>query len=50
MESARLALVLSPERKAELTRRIGELLDEFALRDDPGGEPWAVFFALHRRA
>jgi DNA-binding transcriptional ArsR family regulator len=49
METARLALVLSRERKGELTRRIGEVLDEFALRDDPGGEPWAVFFALHRR-
>jgi DNA-binding transcriptional ArsR family regulator len=49
LESARLALVLSPERKAELLRRIGAVLDDFAREDDPEGEPWAVFFAVHRR-
>ena len=49
LETTRLALVLSPNRRSELSRRIGELLDEYAMRDDPDGEPWAIFVAQHRR-
>jgi DNA-binding transcriptional ArsR family regulator len=49
VETARLALVISPERRAELTKRVGALLDEYALKDDPGGEPWAIFVAVHPR-
>ena len=49
LETTRLALVLSPDRRSELSRRIGELLDEYAMRDDPDGEPWAIFVAQHRR-
>lgn len=47
--TSRLALQISPARRAELTRRIGELLDEFANVDDPDGEPWALFLAIHSR-
>ena len=49
LETTRLALVLSADRRAELNRRIADLLDEFAMRDDPDGEPWAIFVAQHRR-
>jgi len=50
LTTARLALKISPERLDELGHRIDALLDEYAMHDDPDGEPWAVFFALHRRA
>src|SRR4051812_29150078 len=50
LNTARLALVMSPEREAEFSRRLGELLDEFALDDDEGGERVAIFYAMHRRA
>lgn len=50
LSTSRLALVLGSERRNELMQRIRELLDEFALRDDPDGEPLALFVALHRRA
>ena len=46
---ARLALRISPARLEELKTRIGALLDELAFRDDPDGEKWAIFVAIHRR-
>jgi DNA-binding transcriptional ArsR family regulator len=49
LETTRLALVLTADRRAELNRRITDLLDEFACADDPDGEPWALFLAQHRR-
>jgi DNA-binding transcriptional ArsR family regulator len=49
LETTRLALVVSADRRAELNRRLTDLLDEFAMRDDPDGEPWAIFVAQHRR-
>jgi DNA-binding Lrp family transcriptional regulator len=49
VETARLALVISPARRAELLRRLGEVIDEFSLVDDADGERWALFLALHRR-
>ena len=38
--------VVTPARRAELVRRLREVLDEFS-DDDPGGKPWSVFIALH---
>jgi DNA-binding transcriptional ArsR family regulator len=49
LETTRLALVLSADRREELNRRLTDLLDEFAADDDPDGEPWALFLARHRR-
>jgi DNA-binding transcriptional ArsR family regulator len=46
----RLALRLSPDQRAELGRRLGELIDEAASWEPVAdGEPWALFVALHRR-
>ena len=50
LETARLALVLSPERRAEFNARLGELLDEYAFDEDADGERIAVFYAMHLRA
>ena len=49
LSTSRLALNINPARRKELVRRIGALFDEYALKDDPDGERWAVFFAIHRR-
>jgi DNA-binding transcriptional ArsR family regulator len=49
LETWRLALVVSPTRRKELERRVGALLDEYAMENDSDGEPWAIFVALHRR-
>jgi DNA-binding transcriptional ArsR family regulator len=46
----RLALRLSPERRAELEQRLSDLVEEAASWDrDPDGEPWALFLVLHSR-
>jgi DNA-binding transcriptional ArsR family regulator len=50
LSTSRLALDINPARRKELLARIGALLDEYALQDDADGEPWALFFAVHRRA
>jgi DNA-binding transcriptional ArsR family regulator len=50
LETARLALVLSPDRRTEFNNRLGELLDEYAFDEDEAGERIAVFYATHRRA
>jgi DNA-binding transcriptional ArsR family regulator len=42
----RMRAVLTRRRRRELARRLVELLDEYA-DDDPGGEPWSLFFAMH---
>lgn len=47
-DATRLALRLRPERREELSRRIGELLEEFRAEPDDTGEWWSVFFAVHR--
>jgi DNA-binding transcriptional ArsR family regulator len=49
LTTARLALKISAERLEALSARMRAVLDEFAMHDDPDGEPWAVFFAMHRR-
>ena len=47
-DATRLALTLSAGHLAELTGRIGGILDEFAARPpDPGGTRWSLFFAMH---
>jgi helix-turn-helix protein len=47
---ARLALRVSAERRAELQERLFALVDEAASWEpEEGGEPWALFVALHAR-
>lgn len=46
----RAALRLTPERMDELGNRLQEVIAEYVeAPPDPDGEPWAVFFAMHRR-
>ncbi|PZA20572.1 ArsR family transcriptional regulator [Modestobacter versicolor] len=48
LESNRLGLRLSAAEKAELGRRLHEVLDEFARRPaDPDGEKWSVYLGMH---
>lgn len=48
VDSARLGLRLRPEDREEFSRRIGQVLNEFASRTpDPEGEWWSVFYAMH---
>jgi predicted ArsR family transcriptional regulator len=48
MLTARLGLRLDETTHAELRKRLGDLLEEYAGRDpDPGGTPYSVFVALH---
>lgn len=51
LDTARLALRISPARRRELQERMRDVLNDFALQDDEGddAEPWAVFVAFHRR-
>jgi DNA-binding transcriptional ArsR family regulator len=47
---SRLALTLDEASLEELKSRMQEVLDEFADRPpDPGGEPYGLFMAMHRR-
>jgi DNA-binding transcriptional ArsR family regulator len=47
---SRLALTLDQPSLEELKGRVQAILDEFAARPpDPGGEPYGLFFAMHRR-
>ncbi|HMO11330.1 MAG TPA: helix-turn-helix domain-containing protein [Actinotalea sp.] len=51
VSTARLGLRLGPTGLAELERRVGELLEEFATRPaDPDGIPYSVFVAYHEDA
>jgi DNA-binding transcriptional ArsR family regulator len=46
----RLALTLNKASREELESRVLAILDEFVTRDpDPGGEPYGLLFAIHRR-
>ena len=46
----RLALTLNPASREELENRVLAVLDEFAARPpDPDGQPYGLFFAMHRR-
>jgi DNA-binding transcriptional ArsR family regulator len=46
---SRFAMRLSAESRRDLVERLEALADEFALRDDPGGQPVALYFGVHRR-
>jgi DNA-binding CsgD family transcriptional regulator len=49
VDSARLGLRLRPADRDELSRRLVEVLDEFRARpDDPDGQWWSFFYAIHR--
>jgi hypothetical protein len=46
----RLALTLDEGSREELESRVLAILDEFVTRPpDPGGEPYGLLFAMHRR-
>ena len=48
LNTARLGLRLSEPRMAEFEQRLQALLDEYAAEpEDPTGEPWSLFLALH---
>jgi predicted ArsR family transcriptional regulator len=48
LESTRLGLRLSAADRAELSRRLDELLDEYARRPvDPEGEKWSLYLGMH---
>ena len=48
LQSSRLGLRLSAADRAELVRRLHELLDEYARRPaDPEGEKWSVYLGMH---
>jgi DNA-binding transcriptional ArsR family regulator len=48
LESARLGLRLSAADREELSRRLRELLDEYARRpSDPDGQKWPVHLGMH---
>jgi predicted ArsR family transcriptional regulator len=47
VDTARLGLRLSPERKDELVRRLTELLDDYYRHGDDDGVAWSVFLAVH---
>ena len=45
----RLTLNLSPESLTELRLRLSDIFDEYENRPEPGGEPYALFLAIHGR-
>jgi predicted ArsR family transcriptional regulator len=48
LESTRLGLRLSAADRAELSRRLRELFDEYARRPaDPAGQKWSVYLGMH---
>jgi predicted ArsR family transcriptional regulator len=46
-QAIRLRATLGRERRRELVGRLYALFDEYAADDDPDGEPWSLFFAMH---
>jgi predicted ArsR family transcriptional regulator len=51
LESTRLGLRLSAADRAELDRRLHELLDSYARRPaDPDGEKWSLYLGMHPEA
>jgi DNA-binding transcriptional ArsR family regulator len=47
--SVRLAVRLRPDVRATFEQRLQDLAEELKDADDPGGEPYGFFAALHRR-
>lgn len=50
LENSRLGVRLNHNDQGELIRRMHELVEDMAERDDPGGEPLSIYVAVHRRA
>jgi DNA-binding transcriptional ArsR family regulator len=46
VDATRLGLRLTPDEHDELTRRLGELVEEFRVRGSAGA-PWSLFIGLH---
>ena len=46
VDATRLGLRLTPDEHEELTRRLGELVEEFRIRGTTGA-PWSLFIGLH---
>lgn len=46
VDATRLGLRLTPDEHDELTRRLGELVEEFRVRGSSGA-PWSLFIGLH---
>ena len=49
IENSRLGVRLQPHDREELGRRLHELVEDMAERDDPTGEPLSIYVAVHRR-
>ena len=49
LENSRLGVRLKPHDREELRRRLCELVEDMAERDDPTGEPLSIYVAVHRR-
>ena len=49
LSQSRFAMRLSAKSRRDLIQRLEELADEFALRDEPGGEAVALYYGLHKR-
>lgn len=49
LSSARMAMRLTPGQIEDLKDRIQAIIDEYALVQEPGGEPVAMLILLHRR-
>ena len=49
LSQSRFAMRLSPKSRRDLLKRLEALADEFALRDEPNGEPVALYYGLHKR-
>ena len=46
---SRLGVRLNEGDRAELVKRIDDLVADFERRDDPAGEPLSLYLAVHRR-
>ncbi len=46
---SRLAVRLAPERLDEFVERVKDLVEDLYAADDPAGEPYGFFVAMHRR-
>jgi hypothetical protein len=49
LESSRMAMRLRPDQLEDLQMRIRGLVADYALTDEPDGDPFAVLLVLHHR-
>lgn len=47
VDTLRIGLRLSEERKEELSSRLTKLMEEYFDSPDPDGRPWSVYAAIH---